>query len=85
MSSSQHFPRKAQLAAAATPQGHERVDDTDTRIRLAVVEVFGKDGVAAGFQGGSEDGGIPVGKPVALLDPKGRPKDGFLMGVTNLP
>jgi hypothetical protein len=35
------------------------------------------DGVAAGFEGGGEDGGVPIGKPVALLDPQGGPEDGF--------
>jgi hypothetical protein len=38
-----------------------------------VVELFGIDGVAAEFQGGSDDGRIPVGKPLALLDLKSSP------------
>lgn len=42
-----------------------------------MVEVFGIDGVAAEFEGGGEDRGIPIGKPVALLDPQGGPEDGF--------
>jgi len=49
----------------------------NTRVVLAVVQVFGIDAVAAEFQGGGEDGGIPVGTPVAFLDPQGGAEDGF--------
>lgn len=49
----------------------KRIDDPDARVVLAVVLVFGIGGVAAEFQGGGEEGGIPIGKPVALLDPQG--------------
>jgi hypothetical protein len=34
-----------------------------------VVEVFRINGVAAEFQGGGEDGGIPVGKPMGMAKP----------------
>jgi hypothetical protein len=36
----------------------KRIDDPDARAGLAVVEVFGMDGVAKGFEGGGEDRGV---------------------------
>lgn len=47
---------------------NEPIDDPDIRVFRTVIQVFGIDGVAAEFQGGGEDCGIPGGKPVALLD-----------------
>jgi hypothetical protein len=35
----------------------KRIDDPDSGVGLAVVEVFGIDGVAAGFERGGEDRG----------------------------
>jgi hypothetical protein len=50
------FPLGALECGAKLPG--KRIDDPDTRVGLAVVEVFGMDGVAAEFEGGGEDGGV---------------------------
>lgn len=72
-----HIPFPLGALKFGTKLPGKRIDDTDTRVGLAVVEVFGIDGVAAELEGGGEDRGIPIGKPVALLDPQGGPEDGF--------
>ncbi len=47
----------------AAPEADElpgiRIDDPVTCVGLAVVGVFGMEGVATGFQGGGGDGGVP--------------------------
>ncbi len=40
----------------------ERIDDPDSPEILSIVHVLGINGAAAGFGGGSQDGGIPLGQ-----------------------
>ena len=46
----------------------KRVDDADPVVGLAGVEVFGEEFCAARGGGGGQDGGIPVGRLVTILE-----------------
>ena len=53
-----HIPFLLGTLECGTKPPDKRIDDPDTRVGLAVVEVFGIDGVATGFQNPDSHGNL---------------------------